>query len=252
MGYEKFASVYDVMMVDVPYEDWVDYIQKILVYHKCDPKMLLDLGCGTGTMTRQFAMKGYETIGIDLSEDMLIVAKDKAQKAQLDILYLCQDMRNFELYGTVGCIVSLCDSLNYITSEADMLQVFKLVNNYLDPEGLFIFDLNTEYKFSRVMKDNTFAETFDSSAYIWENYYYKKDKINEYKLTLFIEEDNGYTRHEEVHYEKAYDVDTISRLLQEAGMKVEGIYHDQTFSSPQKNSERIYFVAREQGKLIRR
>jgi SAM-dependent methyltransferase len=252
MSYEKFASVYDIMMADVPYEEWAQYIEEILALHKCQPKIFLDLGCGTGTITQLFAEKGYETIGIDLSEEMLGVARDKALASNLDILYLCQDMREFELYGTVGCVVSVCDSLNYITSENDLLKVFKLVNNYLDPEGLFIFDLNTEYKFSKIMKDNTFACTFDNSAYIWENYYYKNENINEYKLTLFIEEENGYARYEEVHYEKAYDIETITKLLQEAGLKIEGIYHDHSFSSPKKNSERIYFVAREQGKLTRR
>lgn len=252
MGYEKFASVYDIMMADVPYEEWAQYIEELLVRHDCNPKIFLDLGCGTGIITQLFAKKGYEMIGIDLSEDMLIIARDKALESKLDILYLCQDMRDFELYGTVGCVVSVCDSLNYITSEEDLLKVFKLVNNYLDPEGLFVFDLNTEYKFSKIMKDNTFARTFDASAYIWENYYYEKEKINEYKLTLFIKDNNGYSRYEEIHYEKAYDIDTITSLLQEAGLKVEGIYHDQAFSCPKKNSERIYFVAREQGKLIRR
>lgn len=249
LGYEKFACVYDVMMKEVPYEAWAEYIQEIMKKHDCKAQIILDLGCGTGTMTQLFASMGYETIGIDLSEDMLIIARDKAQKAQQDILYLCQDMSDFELYGTVGCVVSLCDSINYITSEEDLLRVFKLVNNYLDPGGLFIFDINTEYKFSKIMKDNTFAETLENCAYIWENYYYKKEKINEYKLTLFIEEEGNYSRYEELHYEKAYSVDTISLLLKEAGLKLEAVYHDQTFLEPQKKSERVYFVAREHEKF---
>ncbi len=246
MGYEKFASVYDIMMQDVPYEQWANYLEAIMVKYDAVPEMILDLGCGTGTMTQLLAEKGYETIGVDLSEDMLITAKEKAHKSNLDILYLCQDMTCFELYGTVGCVVSVCDSLNYITEEEQLLQVFKLVNNYLEPGGLFIFDLNTVYKFKEVLGDNTFAQAYEKCAYIWDNYYYDEEKMNEYNLTIFIEENNKYSRYEELHYEKAYSIETIKSLLKSAGLKVEAIYDDNTFDEEVATSERIYFVAREQ------
>lgn len=248
MGYKKFASVYDVMMQDVPYEQWANYLEAIMVKYNVRPQLLLDLGCGTGTITQLFAEKGYDTIGIDLSEDMLIVAKEKAQKSKLDILYLCQDMTSFELYGTVGCIISVCDSLNYITDEQELLKVFKLINNYLEPGGLFIFDLNTEYKFEKILGDNTFAQAYEGCAYIWDNYYYEDEKMNEYHLTLFVEENNNYSRYEELHYEKAYSIDCIKLLLKEAGLKLEAIYNDNTFEECEATSERIYIVAREQMK----
>ncbi|MBC7960113.1 MAG: class I SAM-dependent methyltransferase [Vallitaleaceae bacterium] len=250
MAYESFASVYDQMMKDVPYEEWVEYVLKLMNKFHYEPKMILDLGCGTGTMTGLLAKKGYEMIGIDLSEDMLIRAREKARDADLDILYLCQDMTAFELYGTVGCIVSLCDSLNYILEEDALLQVFKLADNYLEPGGLFIFDLNTEYKFKEILSDQNFSQAFEDCAYIWDNYYYEEEAINEYVLTLFVQnqELELYERSEEIHHEKAYSIETVKRLLAEAGLKFEGVYHDNTLLAPKKNSERIYYVAREQKK----
>lgn len=235
-------------MKDVPYNDWVRYLEKIFQRFNHKPNTILDLGCGTGTITQLFAQKGYDPIGIDLSEDMLLISKEKAKKLKLDILYLCQDIISFELYGTVDCIISLCDSLNYILNENELLQVFKLVNNYLEPKGLFIFDLNTEYKFKEIMAENVFAETYEECAYIWDNYYYEDKKINEYILTLFIKEGKCYSRHEEIHYEKAYSIQTIEELLIKAGLKLEAVYNDNSFDEPDDKSERIYFVAREQGK----
>lgn len=248
-SYENFAKVYDIMMEDIPYQEWVEYIELIMKKNNCHPKLMLDLGCGTGNITTLLAQKGYDMIGIDNSADMLSIAKSKAKDHQVDILYLLQDMRLFELYGTVGCIISLCDSLNYITEEKDLLEVFKLVNNYLDPSGLFIFDLNTEYKFKENMTNHTFAETYDDCAYIWDNYYYEDEKINEYLLTLFIKDDkNNYNRYEEIHYEKAYSIDKIKHLLDEAGLKLESVYDEGSFNKPKATSTRIYFVAREQQK----
>ena len=146
-AYQDFAQVYDLFMKDVPYDKWVEYIEAIWKKFNCEPKLMAELGCGTGTMTTLFAKKGIEMIGIDSSEAMLSMAQEKAIHQNVDILYLLQDMREFELYGTVDCIISVCDSMNYILDEKDILKTFKWVNNYLNPKGLFIFDLNTEYKY---------------------------------------------------------------------------------------------------------
>lgn len=248
MIYKNFAYIYDILMKDVPYNDWIRYLEKIFQRFDHKPNTILDLGCGTGTITQLFAQKGYDPIGIDLSEDMLLISKEKAKKLELDILYIRQDITSFELYGTVDCIISLCDSLNYILNENELLQVFKLVNNYLEPKGLFIFDLNTEYKFKEIMAENIFAEAYEECAYIWDNYYYEDKKINEYILTLFIKEGKNYSRHEEIHYEKAYSIKTIEELVIKAGLKLEAVYNDNSFNEPDDKSERIYFVAREQGK----
>lgn len=249
-AYEGFASVYDLFMEDTEYDTWVDYIQKIWEKENLNPKLILDLGCGTGNVTERLAKKGYGMIGIDISEDMLAIAREKAQVEGLDILYLLQDMREFELYGTVNCILSLFDSLNYITEKEDLLEVFRLVNNYLHPGGLFIFDLNTEYKFREVLAQNVFAETRENAAYIWENYYDEEDGINEFYMNFFIqkEDENGYERREECHYEKAYSIETIKELLAESGLEFLNIYDAFTFEPPRSDSQRVYFVARERMK----
>jgi SAM-dependent methyltransferase len=242
--------VYDRFMNNVPYENWVDYILKIIdKYYGKKPKLMLDLGCGTGNITGLLANEGIDMIGVDNSSDMLFAAKEKARVNNKDILYLLQDMREFELYGTVDCIVSICDSINYILEEEDLLQVFRLVNNYLDPQGLFIFDMNTYYKYNNILSDNTFSETNEDSAYIWDNYYYEQENINEYDLTLFIQEENNmYSRYTETHYQRMYDIDTIKELIIRAGLEYIDCFEAVTFKAPTDTSERVYFIAREKGK----
>ncbi len=242
--YAYFSAVYDLMMQDVPYEKWMEYVITLFDKYELKPETILDLGCGTGTITTMLAKKGYEMIGIDLSEDMLLVAREKAAQSGQDILFLCQDMVEMELYGTVDVILSLCDSLNYITDEEALLETFRKANNYLNPGGLFIFDLNTVYKF-RQMGEKTYAETYENSAFIWENEYDESEQINAYRLTLFIENQGSYERFEEEHYERAYDIETVKRLLDVAGLKFEGVYAELRDTAPCETTERMYFVARE-------
>lgn len=153
-------------------------------------------------------------IGVDNSEDMLQIAMDKRAASGHDILYLLQDMRDFELYGTVATVVSICDCMNYILEYDDLVEVFSLVNNYLDPEGIFIFDLNTIYKYKTLLGESTIAEDREESSFIWENYYDRDTMINEYDLALFIRtEEDLYRKYVETHYQKAYSLDTVKRRL---------------------------------------
>ena len=249
-AYESFASVYDLFMEDVNYDEWVDYVEKIFSEFNIKPELVCELGCGTGNIALRLAKKGYDVIGIDVSEDMLSEAKLKAEKEGLDTLFLLQDMREFELYGTVNCILCLCDSLNYITEDEDIKEVFRLVNNYLHPNGLFIFDLNTKYKYEQ-MGETTIAENREEASFIWDNYYDPEEEINEYELAIFIpegEDSDLYRKFEEVHYQRAYDLATIRRLLEEAGMEFVAAYDALTKDAPRPESERIYVVAREKGK----
>jgi len=251
-AYQTFAQVYDLFMKEVPYDEWVEYIEEIWRKFGCSPKLMAELGCGTGSVTTLFAKKGIEMIGIDASENMLAIAREKALRNNVDILYLLQDMREFELYGTVDCIISVCDSLNYVVDREGLLQTFKWVNNYLNPKGLFIFDLNTEYKYKYILGENTFAENLEEASYIWENFYSEEDKINEYQLTLFIKQPGieYYSKFEEIHYERMYSVEDIMSLIEEAGMEFLAVYDAYTFEAPKENSERIYFVVREKGKQL--
>ena len=245
-AYAGFAEVYDFFMKDIPYEKWADYVTDILKENGILGGLVLELGCGTGTFTRLLAHKGYDMIGVDNSVEMLKVARNKTAEADSDILWLFQDMREFELYGTGRAIVSVCDSMNYITTWEDLKRVFSLVNNYLDPGGVFLFDMKTPYYYREVMGDRVIAETEEEASYIWENSYYEDDMINEYDLTFFIRQEKGlYKRCREKHLQRAYEREMVIRLLGEAGLRVEAVYGEGTHKAPGPTSERIYFIARE-------
>ena len=249
-AYTSFARVYDTFMDNIPYEEWCEYLTGLMREYGVRDGLVLDLGCGTGNMTELLAKAGYDMIGADNAEEMLEIAMEKRDKSGYDILYLLQDMREFELYGTVRAVISVCDSVNYITEPEELQEVFRLVNNYLDPKGMFIFDLNTEAKF-QAMGSETIAEARDEGSFIWENEYDEEEKINSYDLTLFIrEEDDLYRRYQETHFERAWSLDEIKKALTEAGMEFVAAYDAFTKNAPRKESDRIYVVAREHGKEV--
>ena len=249
-AYTSFASVYDTFMDNIPYEEWAEYLIGLLKEYGIQDGLVADLGCGTGNMTELLSAAGYDMIGIDNAEEMLEIAMEKKATSGKDILYLLQDMREFELYGTVGAIVSICDSINYITEEEELREVFRLVNNYLDPKGIFIFDFNTEYKYKYVLGDQTIAEDREDCSFIWDNYYYEDEKMNEYELSLFIREgeDGLYRKYQETHFQKAYDLKTIQSLIEQSGLEYIIAYDAFTKDAPSEESERIYVIAREKGK----
>ena len=245
-AYTSFAEVYDLFMDNVPYEDWSKYLADVFREYGIVDGLLLDLGCGTGKMTRLMAKKGYDMIGVDYSYEMLAIAKEHSDES---ILYLLQDMREFELYGTVKGIYSACDSLNYILEEDELREVFSLVNNYLDPNGLFVFDLNTPYKYEVLLGENVIAENREEGSFIWENYYDEEEQINEYDLTLYIKDEGDYfQRFQEVHYQRCYDLETVKRLLAEAGMEFVAAYDAYTKEPVRDDSEKVLVIAREKGK----
>ena len=220
-AYTSFAKVYDTFMDNVPYEEWAEYLAELLQEYDIEDGLVLDLGCGTGSLTEILATKGYDMIGADGSAEMLEIAMEKKAQSGHDILYLLQDMREFELYGTVRAVVSVCDCVNYITDEKELEQVFRLVNNYLDPEGIFIFDFNTEYKYKEILGEQTIAEDREDCSFIWDNYYYEDESMNEYELTLFIKEQdsNLYRKYQEMHYQKAYTLDAMRDLVEWSGLE---------------------------------
>lgn len=281
-AYTGFAQVYDTFMDDTPYEAWCVYLVELLEKYRetkqdaaseragsgggfvsggetgipenrndQERNTILDLGCGTGTLTELLARRGYDMIGIDNAADMLEIAMDKRVKSGLDILYLLQDMRSFELYGTVGAVVSVCDSVNYLLEEEDVVETFRLVNNYLYPCGLFIFDFNTVYKYEIVIGDTTIAENREACSFIWDNFYHEEEEINEYDLTIFVQEDEKpdlYRKFQETHYQRGYRLEQMKDYLRQAGLVfVEAVDAD-TRGAVTEVSERIYVVARECGK----
>lgn len=249
-AYTGFAGVYDLFMDNIPYEEWGAYVTGLLQEYGVRDGLVLDLGCGTGTLTRLLADRGYDMIGVDLSGDML---EEAMEKSGPEILYLQQDMREFELYGTVGAIVSICDSMNYLMGYEELVQVLKLANNYLDPGGIFIFDLNTLYKYREILGEQTIAENREEGSFIWENYYDEEERVNEYDLTLFIREEDGrFQKYEETHYQYAFTLEEVGQAVAEAGMELLAVYDAFTHEPPGEDSERVYVIVREQGKERRR
>jgi len=275
-AYTDFAQVYDTFMDDTPYEVWRDIVTDTLITYGIRDGLVLDLGCGTGTMTELLSAQGYDMIGVDNAQEMLNLAITKRDESGNDILYLCQDMRKFELYGTVRAVISLCDSINYITDNEELRTVFSLVNNYLDPDGIFFFDFNTDYKYREIIGDTVIAENREDCSFIWENYYHEDVCINEYDITIFVaqdkntqavtaqensgqavkvqeigtqEEDVLYRKFTETHYQKGYKLDEIKDLLEEAGLIFLEAKDADTLGEVTAESERIYVTARESGKV---
>lgn len=251
-SYESFARVYDDFMDNIPYDEWTGYLISLLKEKGIEEGLLLDLGCGTGNITQRLAKSGYDMIGVDHSAEMLEIAQEKNIEEESQILYLLQDMREFELYGTVRAVISICDSMNYIIEYEDLTEVFRLVNNYLDPEGYFIFDMNTLYKYETILADNTIAEDRETMSFIWDNYFYEEERINEYNLNLFLQEEDGrYRKFTETHYQKAYTIDEVKQAITDGGMECIAIYDAFTREAPREDSQRVYVIAREKGKVER-
>ena len=301
-SYSGFAEVYDTFMDNVPYEAWGRRIVKCLNRFGITPvkeeeqiglseleknlyeekHTVLDLGCGTGVLTRALAEEGYSMIGIDASADMLEIAREAemeymAETGSMDgILYLEQDMRQLELFGTVGAVVSVCDCINYLLEDKDVVETFLRVNNYLYPGGLFLFDFNTVHKYRDVIGDAVIAENREDCSFIWENYYHAEKEINEYELTIFVRADedtaednpegkvcdgerdaeNGedaqipFYRMKETHYQRGYTLEQMIRFLEEAGLTFVEAFDSDTEKAVTENTERIFVIAREAGKAV--
>lgn len=245
-SYENFARVYDELMDNVPYEEWSEFIVKILQEKEITDGLVLELGCGTGKLMTLLGRAGYDMIGVDNSVDMLQIAREKTTG---DFLYLLQDMREFELYGTVRAVVSVCDSINYITEKEELREVFRLVNNYLDPEGLFVFDFNTEYKYRETIGETVIAEDRDDVSFIWFNEYDEESHLNDIDLKVFVQEEGDiYRKFQEEHVQRGYTLEEIKELLEESGLVFLQAYDEYTAQIPQSDSGRIVVVARENGK----
>ena len=263
-SYQDFAYVYDEFMDETPYEMWCKRIQSLIEKYgvskpvrnsgdvlESEKNLVVDLGCGTGTLTEMLYEKGYDMVGVDNSDSMLSVAMEKKRSSGSEILYLLQDMRELELYSTVGTVVSVCDSINYILEEEELLEVFKLVNNYLYPGGIFVFDFNTAYKYGQVIGDTTIAENRDDCSFIWENYYDEESAINEYEVTIFVkEEDDLFRKFTETHFQKGYTAKKIAKLIERAGMELVVMKDADTDGDITDESERIYVVAKEVNKKV--
>ena len=246
-SYRDFARVYDEFMDQTPYDEWLLNILNIFKEYKIDKDaQVLDLGCGTGKMARKLAREGYQVTAVDNSMDMLEIA---ASEEDDHILYVLQDMVSLELPQQVDAAISICDCMNYILEEEDLKEAFRRVREFLKEDGVFVFDMNSHYKYKEILACNTFAEDREDASFIWDNFYDEEEMINEYDLTVFVQEEGDlFRRYCETHYQRAYSLETVRALIEKAGMEVLAIYDAFTYNKPKPDSERVYFVAREHGK----
>ncbi len=245
--YSFLASVYDLLNADYDYNKYADFLDRTIKENESSPSSLvLDLACGTGKITFALRERGYDMTGVDLSEEMLSFAKDVCyDKGINDILWLCQDMREFELYGTVDACVCCLDSVNYLTKISDVKKCFSLVHNYLIPDGVFIFDVNTPYRFESVYGSNDYILEDGGSLLAWHNEYNEKSKICKFYLSIFEENDEGlYERYDEIQTEKCYSMKQIKNALSECGFQLISVCGDLDGGEATDTSEKWYFAAR--------
>lgn len=264
-AYDALAYVYDELMDNIPYTEWCEVLDKMIREHgvsrpvlnepededmdkvlASEKNLVVDLGCGTGTLTGLMHKKGYDMIGIDASPAMLEVAQNKRDEKGYEILYINQDMRDLDLYSTVGTVYSVCDSVNYLLKDEEVIRTFKLVEKFLYPGGLFMFDFNTVYKYEKVLGDTTIAENREDCAFIWENFYDEDTHINEYDLSIFIEQDDKgiFKRFRENHYQRGYTLGQMHVFLQKAGLKAVYVRDSDTGGDPAYDSQRIFIAAK--------
>ncbi len=248
MIYDILAPIYDEINKDISYSEWADFIESVMDRNGgfLEKNLILDLGCGTGKMTLELARRGYDMTGVDYSPEMLDRARESAEREGLsNILWLNQDMRDFELYGTVGTVVSCLDCMNHLTSRPDFMKCLSLVHNYLVPDGLFIFDINGKKKFTDVYADNSYVTENEGSMCVWQNFYNDKNGICEFYITVFSEnEDGSYERYDETQREKMYTLRSVKNMLTESGFEFIGAYSDFAFTSATDENERIYIAAK--------
>lgn len=254
-GYGALAWVYDRLNAEIDYGRWADFVEECFCrYGKEKPSLVLDLACGTGRMTVELSRRGYDMIGVDGSEDMLSEAYVRSEGR--GILYLCQDMRTFELYGTVGGVTCCLDSLNYLTGDGDLVKAIRNVRLYLEPGGLFLFDVNTPYKFEHIYGDESYIleeelppdEDGGDSVPIycgWQNHYDKKTRLCDFWLSIFLEWETGsYRRYDEHQLERCYTLEEIRSALENNGFELVGVFGGYDFEKPEETTPRWYFVAR--------
>ncbi|MET1179874.1 methyltransferase domain-containing protein [Peribacillus simplex] len=245
MTYERFAYVYDELMKDAPYEKWLMILTAKLEQYGIGGRKVLDLACGTGEMTVELAQHGFDVTGVDLSDEMLLVANEKAVKLGLSIPLFQQNMAELEGLGQFDCVTIFCDSLNYLRNEEDIVKTFSRVHEHLKDGGLFLFDVHSIYKMEEIFHDNTFAVNGEEVSYIWDCFPGEEPYSVEHDLSFFVRDDESglYDRFDELHYQRTYPVEQYKKWLEQAGFTVSEILADLEEAPLVAETERILFVA---------
>lgn len=242
--YRDFSVFYDRLMREVDYPARADYLLSVFKRHSCLPHDLLDLACGSGSLTMELARHGMDMIGVDGSADMLALALEKNREEQLPILYLEQDMRELDLYGTVCGAVCTLDSMNHLVKTADIERVLQRLSLFIEPGGLFLFDVNTPYKHRCILADNAFVFEEEDFMCVWRNRLISKTCEEDMLLDFFVGQDENYRRFTDTVRERAYSLRTWQTLLEKAGFEMEALYADMTFEEPDDTCERWLIVAK--------
>lgn len=242
-SYHGLASIYDMLMEGVDYTEWANYINQLTEKYQVEVNSVLDIACGTGNTSIPLAQLGWRVTGVDLSQQMLQHARKKASENQADVIFLQQDIRDMELTYYYDLVTCFQDGLNYLLSTEELEQTFKNVNKYLNPGGLFIFDLNLVAKYSGLSSEETsFIDTEDFSL-VYETKYMHDNEIWEIQVTGFVKDDITYSKFQEIHKEKHHHLEDVKESLSSADFKVLDIFEAFSLAPPQANSRRIFIVA---------
>lgn len=243
-GYTSLAAFYDLLTPDVDYERRAKYIEDLFTENGVTGGILLDLACGTGSMSVPFAQAGYEVVGVDMSPDMLCEAQAKAGEAGENILFLCQPMQSLDLYGTVDCAVCTLDSINHVTEPDDVREIFRRVSMFLNPGGLFLFDVNTVYKHEKILGNETFVFDTEDVYCVWQNHYDEETRIVDIDLDFFEPDEDVYFRTSEQFSERAYTHEELSEWLREADLEIIGYYGEMTKTEPKADEQRVIYLTK--------
>lgn len=249
-GYKDFAFFYDLLMKNADYESRFDYIVGLLAENSIGGGILLDMACGTGTLSKMFAQKGFDVIGVDASEEMLSKAQEKKLEEDFDALFLCQRMEELDLFGTIDAAVCTLDSLNHVTEKEKIREIFRRVALFMNDGGVFVFDVNTLYKHREVLGNNAFVFDTENVFCAWQNALLEDGETTQIDLDIFEsdeEEDDVYVRYSEEFFERGYELDFLKKTLEQFRFEVVGIYDDMTKEPIKENSERAVFVCKKHG-----
>ena len=245
MAYEFLAGCYDRFTADVDYPRWADYIERHFARGPLPIHTVLDLACGTGSLTAELARRGYEMIGADCSEEMLSVAAEKCRGAgAIEPIFLHQAMEDLDLYGTIDACVCCLDSVNYVTSPKKLARAFRRVHTFLMPGGLFLFDANTPDKL-RALDGQVFLDEDEDAYCVWRAEFSPRRRVCTYGMDLFFREQGDLWRREaEVHEEYAYEPAELEDMLRQAGFRQIRQYGELKLRAPKPGEGRIFFAAR--------
>lgn len=241
-SYEFLSRIYDDLMEQVDHAHWTDFVMTLIRSKGDEPKNILELGCGTGNITRELLDRGYEVVGIDISEEMLELAEEKTLEFGDKVILITQDITalDFEVYE-IDTVIACNDTFNYILEERQLQSLFDYLYPRIKRGGQFVFDISSEYKLRNILGNHTYGESFEDMAFLWENFYDEQSGLIQMEINIFTRDGNGYVRDIETHYQRSYSIEKITEMLQKSGFREIEAFADFERKEPNEASERIFF-----------